>query len=346
MRNARSARKMSFILVGLLAVMLVLSACGSNNGNNGGNNAGNAANETETTNNGGNDAAGAGNNEAPAGPQTVTDGMGHEVKIPAEPKKILASYLEDPVVTLGQTPVAQWSVANGIQDYLAPQLKDVPTIAYDLPVEKVLSYAPDLIIIGSESAVQKGLYEQYAKIAPTYVLGDKVNKDWREALKTIGALLGKSGEADKALQEYDQKAADAKAKLASVVNGKKAAALWLVAKNFYIVDETQASGAVLYKDLGLTPPNIVNEIPAASKAVWNPISLEKLATLDADYIFLVNSDKADAAETLKNPLWQGIPAVKNKQVFEIPSTSSWLYSGKIAGEQIMDEAVKFLTEAK
>ncbi|WP_256253022.1 ABC transporter substrate-binding protein [Paenibacillus sp. UNC496MF] len=93
---------------------------------------------------------------------------------------------------------------------MAPQLKDVPTIAYDLPVESVLSFSPDLIIIGSESAVQKGLYEQHAKIAPTYVLGDKVNKDWRAALTTIGDLLGKQDEAAKALQDYDAKAAEAK----------------------------------------------------------------------------------------------------------------------------------------
>lgn len=102
--------------------------------------------------------------------------------------------------------------------------------------------------------------------------------------------------------------------------------LWLVSKNFYLVDETRSSGAMLYKDLGLKPPNLLSDLPEGSKAVWNPISLEKLATLNADYVFLVNSDKNAGEDSLKDPVWQGIPAVKNGHVFEIPSTSSWLYS--------------------
>ncbi|RAP73803.1 ABC transporter substrate-binding protein [Paenibacillus montanisoli] len=313
--------------------MLVLSACGSKSDNSANGGANTAAN------NGRNAAA----NE-PAKEKVVKDAMGHDVTIPAEPKRILASYLEDQIVTLGEKPVAQWSVANGTQDYLAPQLKDVPTIGWDLPVENVLSFTPDLIVIGSESAVQKGLYEQYAKIAPTYVLGDKVNNDWREALKTIGGLLNKGDEADKAIADYDAKAADTKAKLATAIDKQSVAVLWLVAKNFYIVDETKSAGAVLYKDLGLTPPNLVTEIPEKTKATWNPVAMEKLAELTADHIILVNSDKSDAAETLKNPVWQNIPAVKNKHVYEVPASSSWLYSGKIAGERMMDDAIKLLVK--
>ncbi|WP_256253021.1 hypothetical protein [Paenibacillus sp. UNC496MF] len=98
--------------------MLVLSACGNgNNGNNGGANAGNQANNGANagqSNGGANDSANAGGEAAPE--RTVTDGMGHQVTIPAHPRRILASYLEDPVVTLGEKPVAQWSVANGTQD--------------------------------------------------------------------------------------------------------------------------------------------------------------------------------------------------------------------------------------
>ncbi|SFT16500.1 iron-hydroxamate ABC transporter substrate-binding protein [Paenibacillus sp. BC26] len=333
-----SVRKFSLIMTGLLALMLVLSACGNKSENNSGNTATENAGNTATENAGNNTAA------EPPTEKVVKDAMGHDVTIPAEPKRILASYLEDPVVTLGKTPVAQWSVANGIQDYLAPQLKDVPTIGWDLPVENVLSLTPDLIIVGSESAVQKGLYEQYAKIAPTYVLGDKVNNDWRETLKTIGGLLNESENAEKAIAEYDQKAADTKAKLAGAIDKQSVAVLWLVAKNFYIVDETKSSGAVLYKDLGLTPPNLVNEIPEKSKASWNPVAMEKLAELTADHIILVNSDKTDAAETLKNPVWKNIPAVKNNHVYEVPASSAWLYSGKIAGEQMMDDAVKLLVK--
>ncbi|MCL6457545.1 MAG: iron-hydroxamate ABC transporter substrate-binding protein [Gorillibacterium sp.] len=277
--------------------------------------------------------------------KVVKDGMGHEVTIPANPEKIIGSYLEDHLVALNIKPIAQWSIGTGtVQDYLQTALQGVPLISYDLPLEAVTSFGPDLILVGSESSVQKGIYEQLAKIAPTYVLGDAITKDWRQALLKVGELLGKTTEAEKALEDYDKKAGEAKEKLHNVIADQSAAVLWLVQKQFYLVDETQSSGAVLYGDLGIKRPNLVTDIPDASKATWNPISLEKLAELNADHIFLVNSDKAEGADTLNDPIWQGLPAVKAGHVYEMASTKSWLYTGYIAGGQIIDDVLSTLAK--
>lgn len=327
-------KKLGLALISTLIVAVMLTACGGNNEQTT-----NASPSTATEDN----ATKSSENVA-AVEKTVTDAMGHTVVIPANPQRIIGSYLEDHLVTLGITPVAQWSVANGIQDYLATGLKDVPTISYDLPPESVASFTPDLIIIGDESSVQNGLYDQYAKIAPTYVVGSAVNKDWKKSLTTIADILNKSDVAEKALQDYDQKVADTKAALGDSVGQESAAILWLTGKQFFLVDETLSSAAVLYSELGMSPPNLVTEIPQASKATWNPISLEKLAKLDADHIFLLNSDKGLADDTTKSAIWTNIPAVKAGHVYELDSTSSWLYSGYLAGEQVMDDVVNFLTK--
>lgn len=277
-----------------------------------------------------------------ASDKTVTDAMGHEVTVPAKPERILASYLEDPLVALGITPVAQWSVSNGIQDYLQTDLKGVPEISYDLPPEAVLKHDPDFIIIGASSQVQNGLYDQYSKIAPTYVLGEKVNGDWRETLLKIGDLLNKKDEAKRALEEYKQKADQEKEKLQKSVGDKSVAILWLTQKQFYAVDATRSSGAVLYEDLGLKEPQVLKDLPKKQNATWNPISLEKLAELDADYIFLVNSDKSSGTSILSNPVWKELPAVKSEHVYEMGPKSSWLYSGVIANKQIIEDVDKAL----
>ncbi|MNP67362.1 Periplasmic binding protein [compost metagenome] len=88
----------------------------------------------------------------------------------------------------------------------------------------------------------------------------------------------------------------------------------------------------------------MKEISAAGKANWNSISLEKLATLDADYIFLVNSDTATGSEALKDPVWGTIPAVKNNQVFQFDKTKSWLYSGAVANSMIIDDVLKSIVK--
>ncbi len=49
---------------------------------------------------------------------TVTDAMGQQVTIPANAKRILAPYMEDSLVALGVTPVAQWSIGTTVLDYL------------------------------------------------------------------------------------------------------------------------------------------------------------------------------------------------------------------------------------
>lgn len=102
---------------------------------------------------------------------TLKDAAGHEVTIPDDPKRIIGSYLEDYLVALNVTPVAQWTVGNNSdQGYLQEKLSDVPRISYDLPYEDVLSYEPDLLLIDSNTMVEGDKYAQYSKIAPTYVV--------------------------------------------------------------------------------------------------------------------------------------------------------------------------------
>lgn len=327
------SRKFGFVLISLMTAVLLLAACGSNANNNG--EADNAATNAPAT-------------ETPAAAgepseRTLTDGLGNEVTIPANPQRIIASYLEDHLVALGIKPAAQWSVPNGIQDYLQDELKDIPTISYDLPFEAVTSFAPDLIIMSNNASVE-GKYEQYSKIAPTYTLGDEVYADWRQTLLKIGEVLGKSEEAQQVLDEYDAKAKDSKEKIAAAASGESAAAIWLVQKNFYIVSDNLSTGALLYNELGIPVPEVVKEISATEGGNWKAISLEKLAELDADHLFLINSDKDTGSEALNDPIWKEISAVKNGNIYEYPSSSSWLYGGTVAFTQVIDDVLESMAK--
>jgi iron complex transport system substrate-binding protein len=325
-----------FLFISLVVMSLCLAACGE------GNNTGSTSNASGSNTS---DKATTGT-ETPgvATERTLTDPLGHEVKVPVNPERIIASYLEDYLVTLGVKPVAQWSVANGIQDYLQNELTGIPTIPYDMPYEVVASHNPDLIIMGSSNTIEGDKYAQYAKIAPTYVLGDEINNDWRKALLKVGEILDKSKEAQKALDDYDAKAAEAKAKIQKVTGGtKSAAAIWLINKKFFIVGDNVSSGSVLYQDLGVTVPESVKKI-SNSKANWNPISLEEMAQMDADYIFLINSDQADGAEALQDAVWKSIPAVANGDVFQFDKTSTWLYYGATANSQTIDNIVNSIVK--
>ena len=143
--NEKTNHKNTFWLSCTLVSLTALSACSANSNNT------KSSSSAETA--------------------TLKDAAGHEVTIPDDPKRIIGSYLEDYLVALNVTPVAQWTVGNNSdQGYLQEKLSDVPRISYDLPYEDVLSYEPDLLLIDSNTMVEGDKYAQYSKIAPTYVV--------------------------------------------------------------------------------------------------------------------------------------------------------------------------------
>ena len=175
----------------LMTTAFILGACGSTNKT--------ASSESTAA------------SSAPA-ERVLKDTLGHEVTVPTEPKRIIASYLEDYLVALDTIPVAQWTVNDSsVQDYLQDQLKDIPTIDFSLPYEEVLGFEPDLLLIGSSSAVEGGKYDEYAKIAPTYVVENGEGVNWRDQLKDIGKVLDKETQAEEVLATYETLAADTKA---------------------------------------------------------------------------------------------------------------------------------------
>lgn len=101
----------------------------------------------------------------------------------------------------------------------------------------------------------------------------------------------------------------------------------------------------MYEDLGLEVPPVVEEISASGTASWNAVSLEKLVELDADYLFLINSDNTENPNAVSDALWNTIPeAVKEGNVFSFSAETAWLYTGPIANSQIVDDIVTSLTK--
>ena len=243
--------------------------------------------------------------------RVLTDSIAHEVTIPKNPQRIIAPYLEDHLVALGLKPVAQWSVKGGtsIQDYLQNSLKDIPTIEFDLPYEAVTSFNPDLIVIGSPEIAEGEKYKQYSKIAPTYVMGTEDN-NWRNKLLKMGEIFGQTDKAKEVLANYDQFAKEAKEEIHNKIGNPSATVIWNIKNSIYMVSDTASSGVVLYEDLGLQTPSLVKEMSASAAGDWSQVSLEKFLQIDADYLFVINSDSVGSSELLSDPLLANIPAIK------------------------------------
>jgi ABC-type Fe3+-hydroxamate transport system, periplasmic component len=310
----------------ILMLIALLAACGSNNnGNNG------AAAESPSDNTA----------EQPAGDDAVRvmkDAMGHDVEVPAHPKRIIAPFMEDPLTALGMLPVAQWGAAGVPQQYLQEQLKDVPVLNMEggLKPEEALSYKPDLIIFLAPTYLADGSYEQFAKIAPTFVLSES-ESDWRGNLEKLGKLLNDEDAVKTALANYDEKVAHAKQQLGNLPSEKTAVLMQADGeKGFKLFGPNFYGGETLYTTLGFQQPALLN-------GDYETYSIEKLADLeDVDYIFVI-SGPGRGKPPVDNSLWKSLTAAKNNQVFDADS-GHWFNANAIANGLIIDDVLKDVHE--
>jgi len=275
---------------------------------------------------------------------TVESAMG-DVTIPSGVERIMAPFHEDALLALGVTPVAKWAIGETVQTYLEKDLKDVPSIEWNLPLEQVLDHEPELLILENNMDGYEGSYEEYNKIATTYVMTKETQADWRKQIETFGKILGKEDAAKKALSDYEAKVTKAKEQIKGAIGDETVAAIWVVGNQFFLFENNRHSADVVYNELGINQPTLVKELGDAKSSQWNPLSVEKLSELDADHVFLLALEGEQGIETLNNSaVWQSTPAAQNGNVHILNDASNWTNKGLLASEKTIDDLVKTLVK--
>jgi iron complex transport system substrate-binding protein len=311
-----------FTTVLMIGLLLIISACGKDN-------------STQKTKTG----------EGTKSSDIILDsGMG-KATLSTNAKRVIAPYHEDALLALGVTPVAKWAIGKTVQGYLESDLKDVPTIEWNLPLEQVLKNKPDLIILENNLQGYKGKYEDYKKIAPTYVMTKDTVGDWRKQIEVFGKVLGKEKQAKKVVSDYDKKVVSAREQLKKSIGDQSVAVIWVAGNQFYLFEHNRHSAEVLYSELGVTQPKLVQELGSANATAWNPISLEKLSQLDADHVILLAQKGEQGINTLENsPVWQSTPAAKNGNIHILSEPSNWTNTGLLASKQTIDDVLKLFVK--
>lgn len=339
LRSVRPFRSagISAMLV-LILITGLLSACGSASENAGEAQKEQPTTEASTTASSGTSVAEEAQEET-TGERTVKDDLGHDVIVPEHAERVFAPYLEDSLLTLGVKPVAQWASGTQGHVYLQDQLSGIPTLDFSsgLPSpEALMAYNPDFIILHTAQYAENGVYESYSKIAPTYVFTN-ASGDVEKSLQVIGDLLGKKAEAEKAIETYHAKVDDAKAKLAKVTEGKKAAIIRFAPRGISMMGGNYFSGYVVYQQLGLGKPALVQTENSAT------VSTEVLPEIDADFIFTVEQGPGSMKEMTDTKVWNSMPAVKAGNVYAV-EPAPWLGGGLIAYGHVIDDTLKALTQ--
>lgn len=275
---------------------------------------------------------------------TLTDDAGNEVTVPENPERIIGTYLEDDLLTLEETPAAQWTVGeDSVQEYLQPEgLEGLPLMPFDLPFEAVVQEEPDLILLSSADLADGEKYDSYSKIAPSFVVESGSYDDWRNRLTRVSEVFGKEDLAQEKIAEYDTLIEETSAELESEVGEETAVAIWWTGDSYFISNKDKSSGEVLYNDLGLSAPPLVEELSTDNETPWIEASLESLAEMKADHIFFIGNAEGDSETAFSDDVFKNIPGVENGNVYEYTQADSWLYSGYIANSLIVEDVEEAL----
>lgn len=270
---------------------------------------------------------------SPLFPRTITHLKGETV-IQAKPVRIAVPYISfvDYLAVLDEYPVAAQGVEIISRNF--PNLskrvagKNIMDLGMEVDLEKLLAVEPDLIIAGDDMQDQ---YDKLSQIATTVIFPQA--GDWRETLQQIAEVIGKEDKATSVLAEFDRKSAEYKEKLAFRSVESVMFVMYSGKEQFLTWNDGRFDP--FYKGLGLKPVD--------GPAPGGQLSLESLASLDPDHLFIINNwqdpIQGGVMESLKeSKVWNSMTAVKNNHVYELadPSLPGPLALAKIEGiEEIM-----------
>ncbi|OPH59970.1 hypothetical protein BC351_18785 [Paenibacillus ferrarius] len=256
--------------------------------------------------------------------------------------RIVSLLMEDILLTLGVTPIVQWSHAGwGRQEYL--RLDTVP--AFDVlqnSFEPLATFNPDLIIARrSDYEYRTNQYEQCKRFVQTEIITHD-DEDWYSTLRTVANRLGRIDQAELAIQQYETKAAKARSRLTRSITNRTYAFLRISAECIS-VDQTYTK-PFLWGDLGIVPHPMVQELTC--EAGRKGVTWEWLQELEADYIFFAfdkwhEQEAGSERRQVTHPLWQTIPAVRNRHAFEV-DFMTWMNHGYLANSKKIDDVLNRL----
>ncbi|MFI6873302.1 ABC transporter substrate-binding protein [Streptomyces sp. NPDC050400] len=252
---------------------LLLSACGSDGDS--GDGGGKAKAAAETT-------------------RRITDAQGREVDVPGTPRKVvtLSEPTTDAALALGVEPVGTTAGRGqrGVSSYLADKASKAQVVATvaEADLEKLAALQPDLILLDETTGAKKTV-DKLQEIAPTVVTA-KLNEDWKKSFTDTADALNKKAAAEKWLTDFDARVAATKKQLGANAGKSVSVIRWQDGAPSVVGKGDGVVGSTL-RALGLTRPK---DQQGASTGHSEPVSLEKLDTIDGDWLFLGTlGDRAD-----------------------------------------------------
>ncbi|MFN6562894.1 MAG: iron-siderophore ABC transporter substrate-binding protein [Nostoc sp. ChiSLP01] len=271
-----------------------------------------------------------------------------QVEIPLKPQRVIVleeNLILDSVLALGVKPVGVMSCHGceenfrGIPSDLLANIPVVGNIGSQPSLEKILSLKPDLIL---GLTWLKNSYGLLSKIAPTVLIDFPSMYDFKERLRYVAQVLGKSDRAEELLTQYQNRIQKLRQQLEKQLETKTISVIYLAgsADVFYTYRPDFLAFGQIISDVGL------RLIQQNQKELELTLSIEILPKYDAEILFIMTEQltrdfkqlNPEPLSFLKKPIWSILKAVRNKQVYKV----NWTVGGPIGANRIIDDLFKYL----
>ena len=275
-------------------------------------------------------------------PVELADDTGKIVRLERKPERIisLTSFTDDILVDLvdhrrlvGVTNFAEDPTISNVVEKIA----DIPN-RLTSNVEVILALQPDLVFVANWSEADKVAQLRDAGV-PVYLIATGLSVPViQEKIRTIGMLVDARQRAEGMIEQMNRRLAEVERVVSKIP----------VQKRLTVMDYAtwgSAQGAGSSWDEVIRRAGLINAVGEFAADEWGqvPLSKEKILELDPDLLVLpgwVYGDPggADAffTRTLEDPALQGLSAVREGRVYQMPEGL------KAATSQYIVEAVEYL----
>jgi iron complex transport system substrate-binding protein len=284
-----------------------------------------------------------GPSEDQGGTRTVTDARGTEVRVPAQPRRVvtLSEPTLDSAIALGLRPVATTNGRGDFPSYLAAQTHGVPTVGLlgRPDVEHVAALQPDLILLDATAGQDAAVTEELRDIAPTVDVS-KTGQDWRTAFAATAAVLNRVPEGAHLLAELDERVAEVRDGLGKNADAVVSVVHWDRTSPPSALLKGSVAGRVL-EDLGLRRPP-AQDRQGPGRPV--PVNLTNLRQIDGDWLFLAASREALRAARA-TPGFTRLRAVRDGHIVRGDGSAWTSAGGPLAERVIVNDVARALDTA-
>lgn len=269
-----------------------------------------------------------------------------ETCVPLQPQRIIAldEISLEVLLALDLKPIAatQPNIAGSRIPKLDKKAEGIASLGKESQpnLEKIVQLDPDLIL---GFFVSEEKYKLFSQIAPTVTL-DYVQAGWQDALLRIGKITGKSTQAHKILQQYQQRVQELRNIITNQFKTTTVSISRFYAGRQIAEFRTKFSfPASIFLDVGLSFLEIQDRLTENSNQTFIPVSLERLDLINADILFIALDPGSQVSfQKYKNSqLWQNLQAVKSNRVYLVDS-SYWIFGNILSANAIIDDIFKYL----